>query len=234
MATIISQFKACRPTPWAGRYARIPGDNSVFHLRSVGGRLWPTMQWQTEEGIGTCAALPCSAAEQMAQAVEKAKHHAGGGGGGAFVINEFGQVLVPASDGGGRRFLAGQLEGRLLFENPFEPDTPIDLGDTSKSRSGDPWKLPYVGFPYNLNGRSQIYFYRIGEDGGQSVYPQQQDTTLIQSLRRIRRTGPVRFLVNPAGVVLTKRPEGEHWTPEESWEPVYVGRIDPSRWFEKE
>ena len=90
--------------------------------------MWPTIEWQTEEGTGTCSAVRCAAAEELANAVERAKRHAGGGGGGSFVINEFGQVLVPASDGGGRRFLAGQLEGRLLFENPFDPNDAQILG----------------------------------------------------------------------------------------------------------
>ena len=122
MATSASHFRVCRPTPWVGRYARIPGENSVFHLRSVEGRMWPTIQWQTEEGTGTCSALPCTAAEQMAGCRE-GQGHAGGGGGGAFVINEFGQVLVPASDGGGRRFLAGQLEGRHFSRIRLKPMT---------------------------------------------------------------------------------------------------------------
>lgn len=196
--------------------------------------MWPTIEWQTDEGTGTCSAVRCSAAEELAKAVERAKLHAGGGGGGSFVINEFGQVLVPASDGGGRRFLAGQLEGRLLFENPFDANDALDLGECSNLHPGDPWKLPYVGFPYNLNGRSQIYFYRVDDEGGKSVFPQRQDASLIQTLRRIRRTGAVRFIVNPAGIVLTKCPEGENWSPEESWQPVFVGRINRSQWFEKE
>lgn len=234
MPVEVCRFKACRPMLWNGRYARIPGDASVFHLKFINGRMWPAIEWTTEEGTGNCAALPSSAAEELAASVERAKRHAGGSGGGSFVINEFGQVLVPASDGAGRRFLAGQLDGRLYFENPFDPEDSFDLGDYSHLQTGDPWKLPYVGFPYNLNGRSQIYFYRLDDDGGQSVYPPRQDMSLIQAFRLIRRTGAVRFIVNLAGVVLTKCPNNEHWSPEESWQPVFVGRINRTLWFEKE
>ena len=38
-----------------------------------------------------------------AEAVASAKRFKGGSGGGAFVVNEYGQVIVPSSDGGGAR-----------------------------------------------------------------------------------------------------------------------------------
>lgn len=196
--------------------------------------MWPAIEWPTEEGTGTCFAVRCAAVEELAEAVERAKRHAGGSGGGSFMINEFGQVLVPDSDGAGRRSLVGQWEGRLLFKNPFDPDDNIDLCDCSRLQPGDPWKLPYVGFPYNLSGRSRIYFYRLDDDGGQSVYPPRQDTNLIEAFRRIRRSGPVRFIVNLAGIVLTKCPEGEKWSADENWQPIFVGRINRNLWFEKE
>jgi hypothetical protein len=234
MSVKSSAFQRCEPRQWHGRYARIPGDYSVFHLTHVAGRLWPVVYWDTEDGTGTCAACQCDTAEQLADGVSRAKRKAGGSGGGSFVINEYGQVLVPASDGSGRRFLAGHLQGRLLFENPFKESESIDLGDCRHIQPGGPWKLPYVGFPFNLNRRSMIYYYHEGEEGGQSVYPRQQDIALVQSLRRIRRTGPVRFIVNPWGVVLTKRPVQDDWSPEESWKPFYVGKINIKMWFEKE
>lgn len=227
-------FNPCRPRTWHGRYDRIPGDNSVFHLKYVGGRLWPIIYWETEDGTATCPAVNCEAASQLANAVERAKIMAGGSGGGSFVINEYGQVLVPASDGGGRRYLAGRLQGRLLFENPFDEDDPIDLGECDDLQPGDPWKLPYVGFPFNLGGRSRIYFYQMDDEGGRSMYPRQQDMLLIRSFRRLRRTGPIRFIVNPAGLVLTKCPTDNEWSPEETWQPFFVGKINTSKWFEME
>ena len=44
----------------------------------------------------------------------------------------------------------------------------------------------------------------------------------------------MRFLVNPEGVVLTKKSgKLEPWEPaNEDWEPIYVGRVDPKAWFE--
>jgi len=227
-------FHSFEPRPWYGRYSRIPGDSSVFHLTYLGGRMWPVIYWETEEGTATCAACQCDAAAHLANAVERAKRKSGGSGGGSFMINEYGQVLVPASDGSGRRYLAGELQDQLLFENPFDEDEPIDLGCCDYLQPGDPWKLPYVGFPFNLNRRSQIYYYCVDDEGGQSIYPRQQDRGLIHALRGIRRTGAVRFIVNPCGVVLTKCPVEAQWTPEESWQPFYVGRININTWFPKE
>lgn len=228
------QFQGSELRPWYGRYSRIPGDRSVFHLTYTGGRMWPVIYWETEEGTATCEARCSDAVEQLADAVERAKRKAGGSGGGSFMINEYGQVLVPASDGSGRRYLAGELQGKLLFENPFDESDPIDLGDCDHLQPGDPWKLPYVGFPFNLNRRSAIYFYQEDDEGGQSIYPGQQDRSLIQAFRDIRRTGAVRFIVNPCGVVLTKCPVETRWSPSESWQPFFVGQINLNTWFPKE
>src|SRR5262245_34503150 len=144
MNAVAARFFGCRPKEWTGRYARIPGDCRVFHVKEVNGRPWPVILWETADGRATCKAVRCDAAAELAESVARAKRHAGGNGGGAFVINEFGQVLVPASDGRGERYLAGRLDGRLLFENPFCPDQPIDLGDDRHLQPGDPWKLPYL------------------------------------------------------------------------------------------
>jgi hypothetical protein len=154
MNYVTAQFHACEPTPWNGRYGRVMGDGTVFHLRYTDGRLWPVVVWETEAGVATCPAIDCAAAVGLVDAVARAKRHAGGEGGGSFLINEHGKVLVPASDGGGQRFLAGRLDGRLLFENPVLPEEPFDLSDDEMLTNGDPWKLPYIGIPYHL---SQYY-----------------------------------------------------------------------------
>ena len=61
-----------------------------------------------------------------------------------------------------------------------------------------------------------------------------QRSDLIEALRSIRRYGAVRFIVNPYGLVLTKRPPAGRWSAEELWEPVFVGKINLDLWFEKE
>lgn len=234
MNVVTTQFRACRPVPWDGRYGRVVGDSSVFHLRHIGGHLWPVVVWQTDDGVATCRAFACAATVGLVNAVARAKRQAGGEGGGSFLINEYGKVLVPASEGGGQRFLAGRLNGTLLFENPFLPDVPIDLGNNELLENGDPWKLPYIGIPYHLHRAGHIYFYKQDESGGRSIYPPQQDYELIRAIRNVRPYGPVRILVNPAGLVLTKVPSGIHPQSEDCWQPVFVGSINPNLWFEEE
>ncbi|WP_025772064.1 hypothetical protein [Thioalkalivibrio sp. HK1] len=227
------EFEPCEPSRWFGRYARIPGDSSVFHLKNVNGRMWPTILWQREAGTGTCPAFDGEATRGIADAVMDAKIKAGGSGGGSFIINEYGQVLVPASDGSGRRYIVGELKGRWLFENPFDENEPIDLGDSEGLGIGDPWERPYVGFPFNLSARDKVYFNQEDEEGRRSIYPDLQDFTLMLALRSARSSGgPIRFIVNPFGVVLTKRKVQD--PPEERWQPVYVGKVIYGQWFDKE
>lgn len=234
MHTIAATFHECRPAPWTGRYARIPGKGTVFHLETVRGRLWPVIHWKIDEDRGICRAVECDAAEQLALAVAKAKRHAGGSGGGCFAINEFGKIIVPTTDLGGKRYLAGTLQGRLLFHNPFCPDQPIDLWDNRRLQPGDPWKMPYVGIPHHLHRDGHIYFYKQDEDGRGKVYPQQQDMELIRLFRSLRPRGAIRFIVTPSGLVLTKFPPDNDRYSEERWQPIYVGTISHQSWFSKE
>jgi hypothetical protein len=234
MRTVTTEFRACRPVLWTGRYGRVEGNSGVFHLRYCDGDLWPVVDWNTVDGLATCRAVASNGVPELAAAVATAKRLAAGEGGGGFVINEFGQVLVPSSDGSGVRFLAGRFEGRLLFENPFDPQAPIDLADDEDLENGDPWKLPYIGIPYNLDRRGTIYFYRQDDSGGRATYPPTQDHALIRAIRNVRPHGPVRIVVNPAGLVLTKVPVETRWQSEECWQALFVGSINRNLWFEEE
>ena len=227
-------FVPCEPRFWTGRYARVPGVSAAFHLRYHDDRLWPVIVWPRDDEVAICPAIECAAVDELAMAVAEAKRFAGGTGGGLFLINEFGQALVPSSDGDGTRLLAGRLSGPLLFENPFAPEDPIDLYSERDFRNGDRWTLPYVGMPYNLHHSGNIYFYHQDEHGGRSTYPPRQDEQLVRALCRVRTSGPIRFLVTSGGLVLTKVPPDTGWEPEQTWQPVFAGTIDRKLWFEKE
>jgi hypothetical protein len=233
MTVATTEFQEYQPMRWNGRYARVMGDSAVFHLRHTDGRLWPVLVWETDAGVALCRAINCPATIGLVTAVARAKRHAGGDGGGSFLIDEYGRVIVPASDGGGRRFLAGRLNGRLLFENPLFPEEPIDLSDDEILKNGDPWKRPYVGIPYHLHSGGGIYFYQQDEQGGRSIYPPQQDFELIRAIRNLRPYGPVRIVVTPGGLVLTKIPSGIRAQSEDRWQPVFVGTINFNFWFER-
>ena len=225
-------FKAIRPRVWQGRYSRVVGKESVFHLSNYRGRLWPVITWYVDDMMLVCATEECEAVRNLANAVAAGKHYLGGVGTGSFQINEFGQVIVPASDGSGQRAIVGEVSGNLRFNNP-DTGKMFDLSGTGL-KSGDSWLLPYIGMKYQLHAASRIYFYRYDDTGGYSEYANPQDEGLISTLRSIRRTGPMRFIVNLCGVILTRRPPAGGWVQEERWEPVYVGRINFSKWFQKE
>ena len=230
MSVAVVQFKALTRVVWEGRYNRVPGGDTVFHLIQHSRKKWPVIYWSTDEGTATCAAVECEAAELLSDAVAAAKRAMGCQLTGSFAINEFGQALVPSSRGDGTRMLAGVLKGNLRFENPFDPDSIIDLSDSSILQPGDPWKLPYLGIPYCLSVRCEIYFWQQTADGFFKVTPVQQDTKLIADLFGFRRNA-CRFLVNPFGIVMKKKQDTD---PDCTWQSYYVGKINLKKWFTNE
>lgn len=149
-------FAPCEIRPWLGRYNRIEGDQSVLHVQNAGGTASLVIKWRTDGGTGTCVAVESSGTRELVKTVLRAKQQLGGGGGGSFQINEFGQVLVPSSDGRGRRVIVGEIRGTILFHNPFRDGELIDLSNPGRRRCGDLWTLPYVGMPYNLHKGSMV------------------------------------------------------------------------------
>jgi len=223
-------FKPSPQKKWLGRYGRIVGYTSTFKIMNTFDYgFWPVLQWDYEKDRMVCTAVDCGEVEELVDAVNKAKVRLSSSKGGSFCINEFGQVIVPSGHGDGNRLLVGEVSGNLLFEDA--DGEIIDMADDSSLYTGDRWEKPYVGMQYNLSRGSYIYYYD-NEDG--SIYPPVQDDDLVRKLRRVRRYGPVRFIVNSYGLVLTKVPEGEFSRENDSWVPVYVGRINKNRWFRKE
>jgi len=192
------------------------------------------IEWPVDGDIGECWAEECIGARELAEAVAAGKRSMNGSGGGSFLINEFGQVLVPSSEGDGQRRIVGRMEGQLVFNHPFDPGEYFSLGDDDDLEPGDPWPYPYVGMMYRLSIAGKIYFWREDKEGRSREDPPCQDQKLIQELLNIRGNSGCRFIVNPAGIVLTKCKVEDQWDGEECWEPYYAGRIDYDCWFEME
>ena len=227
-------FEPIPPRAWSGRYGRIPGDTTALHVKRINGSPKVVVFWHTGEGTCACNAVVGHHERSLADAVIKAKRAMGGKMGGSFQINEFGQVLVPATDGAGQRMLAGRALGSLRFEDPLNGGT-FTLGDDSGLSTGDSWRLPYLGIPHNLSRRSKLYFWREDGERGETEEPPRQDSKLVSALRSIRRSGPMRFIVNPEGVILTKKSgKLEAWNPNQDWDPIYVGQVNLKAWFEME
>jgi hypothetical protein len=214
---------------WKGRYSRIPGEPYVFHVLSCGSERALVAYIKTSDGRLVCRAPSLPDVQRLIEAVDWVKRSYHGTAGGSFLINEYGQVLVPTR--WGRRFCVGSVQGALCLLHPVT-GTLMNLADDSRLELGDPWELPYVGMAYNLHRSSEIYYWDC--EGQVPVRPAVQDRDLVRKLRKIRRTGPMRFIVNPYGIVLTNVPVGDFDFDEDRWQPVYVGRVDYNKWFARE
>ncbi len=173
------------------------------------------------------------AVQELAEAIAKVQLEFNGMEGGSFTINEWGQVIVPSAVHDRRRYFVGDLLGTWDLLDPENEGKRVGLYDDHGLGCGDPWELPYVGVPYHLSKTGRLYFVHRGLERDLIQYAPYQDARLIAALRRCRRWGAVRFIVNPFGLVLTKRPVPGRWC-EDDWDPVYVGKIDYARWFAKE
>lgn len=221
------------PRVWPGRYARIPGGATAFHVRLVDGRWWPVVDWVVDDTTAQCPMVASDGAAALADAVNAGKALFGGERGGSFLINERGQVLVPASSANDYSVaIVGECSGPLQFENSMVGCGVLDLADDSGLSVGDVWDRPYVGVPHQLSRRGELYFWKEDATGSGKILPLAQDSELIGALRRLRSHSPVRFVAAYGGFTLTKIPVG-NW-PRQRWEPRYVGRIDFGKWFRKE
>lgn len=210
-------------TQWFGRYRRIPGKQSVLHVRS-GDTV--DIVWQDDWDKCICVAQTTPGVQSLAQAVNRVKRQRTGESGGSFVINEYGQVICPVADGSSERFYVGDCDGAITFKWP-DGDC-FTLDDDEGLETGDYWTLPYVGMAFNLSWDDLIYFQLKEGFDTERVYPPQQDQDLIWALRDIRECGGIRFIVNPHGIVLTKVEDDPL-----CWKPKYVGRINYECWFAK-
>ena len=156
----------------------------------------------------------------LVEAVNRAKRAGGQSDGGSFVINEHGHVLVPTGRG---VFCVGTLDGLPTFRQGELVLTP----DPDSLQPGDMWTGLLAGVRYRLKaGGSDIEYERadgrlvrlsdaIGASGAQ---------TATSGFARIRPGGG-RLYVNEAGIVTSPMQRGHTWV------DVYLGRVDPERWF---
>ena len=231
----MSPFKvrAVEPQLWSGRYGRIPGDFGAFHLRYSGTRWSPFVDWDHDGERAACPMPSTDGAIALASAVKVGKRFLGGKGGGSFLIDEYGRILVPAPRRGDPRVVVvGECSGPLEFVDSMSGSGTFDLADDDGLDAGAVWDRPYVGAQHQLSKSSELYFWHVTTDGSDKLLPTSQDPELIGSLRSLRPSGAVRFVACYGGFVLTKIPVGE-WD-SLRWEPRYVGRIDPERWFPSE
>lgn len=230
MNSRMSSLTLSSPRAWNGRYSRIPGDHTAFHVRFHKDQWWPVVDWVVGDEIGSCPMVECDAAYKLAHAVNSGKHLLGAPSGGSFLINEYGQILVPGPLGYHRIVTVGEWQGPLEFLNVLDGGT-FDFTAVDFLQCGDPWYLPYIGIPHHLSFRNEVYFWSEDTIGGTKLLPPLQDDELIEAVRTLRPAGPVRFIVAYHGLVLTKIPVGPWRT--QTWEARYVGRLNYEYWYPK-
>jgi len=213
------------PARWLGRYRRPMGQESCYHISSSGAI---EVRWQDDGYNFNCPVINTPAIEDLAASINEIKRKMTGVAGGSFVINEFGQVIVPIYQSTDR-FLVGQATGRMWFQDPWESSRRLCLDLDEAAQCGDDWNLPYLGMQYQLSAAGRIYYWREDGEGGRTESPPVQDESLIQLFRKIRPYGAVRFIVNQHGLALTKKHAGGT-----QWKGVFVGRINLNKWFNKE
>lgn len=221
------------PRVWSGRYARIPGETTTLHVQRVNGEWRPVVKWAVDDTTAVCPMCTSDGATALSSVVNRGKAFLNGGEGGSFLINERGQILVPASNRNDYRVaIVGECAGPLDFENSAAGHGTFNLADDNDLNPGDSWDRPYIGVQHQLSRWDEFYFWEEDADEGGKILPQAQDGELVGALRRLRGHGPVRFVAVYGGFALTKVPVGS-W-PRQRWEPHYVGRIDFRKWFRKE
>ncbi len=231
-----TRFTPIGPFRWSGRYKRVPGDAWALHVTRIGDQWRPYGYRSINDETAQCLMAESEASEALALAVNAGKRALGGRDGGSFLINEFGQVLVPtqveSSFGDDQVVIVGVLEGPLFLHDPFDNNKPVDFADTTGLQTGSDWERPYFGIPYNLSFDNEIHFRDESNVSSLWTYPVTQDPELVEAIRQVRPRKYIRFFVSYGGLVLTKAEVGR-W-PNKQWEPRYVGRIDVNKWFTKE
>lgn len=220
------------PFPWYGRNKHFTGRWGTFHIEyNKEYSWWPALLVENDEGSYYAWAIDQDNLRDLVKSINDAKDSMVSGSlGGAFLINEYGQVLVPSNDGDGRIMFVGEIDvndSLMLFFNPLSGEI-MDLSYDIDLRPGEYWNKPCIGMVYNLSQKDRIYYYNTYYLGSRYEEAPNQDQNLITSIRKIRPHGAVSFIVNPYGIVLIKK-IGDQWNMY-----TYVGRINFAAWFEKE
>ena len=220
------------PFTWYGRNKHFPGRGGTFYLEyNTEYSWWPCLFVENDEGCYYAWAIDQDNIRDLVKWINKAKAlMTPGSSGGSFLINEFGQVLVPSNDGDGRVMFIGDIDihdSLMLFFNPLSGAI-IDLSYDLDLEFREYWDRPCVGMVYNLSQKNRLYYYSTYYLGSKYEEVPCQDENLIALIREIRPGGAVTFIVNPYGIVLTKKlgdPINRH---------TYIGRINYDLWFDKE
>ncbi len=169
---------------------------------------------------------------ELVNMVNQVKLETGSAPFGSFYINEYKQVVVPAT-GASDYFLAGRYETplRFGFEGKTISGEPVDL-DGQPLSPGDTWVGPHPGIPYVLcAGGNDIKFTMSPRPNVQKdvklskTIGKEKAQAVARKLQAIKGYLGGRFYVNEFGAIFAPMSEG--------WDVnyVYVGQLDLDNWF---
>ena len=216
-------FESCNPVKWEGFY-RIPAGRETRYHASANDQLY--FEWKDSGYNFKCPAEDDAGVDQLVSAVNNLKEQKAGQRGGGFIINEFGQVIVPYFGMNDYPYLVGTCDGSLYFEDPWDDDDMLTLNVSGYSH-GDKWDLPYLGIKYNLSNNDKIYFIEQSHIGQDFIYLDKNYISLVKLLRKIRPFGGATFIVNTYGHIVMKKKIST-----KNWEAIYVAKLDYDKWYD--
>jgi hypothetical protein len=224
-----------QPALFDGYYGREPGHPYSFRVRPLNTKkFWPSADLAVankylEIPFVQAPEQPYDVAPRdLTMAVtDVMKRHTPALFDGAFLITEFGNVLVPSRDSS-QIFHVGDWKGPIFLEDAYSPAAdPIELYGVEGLRTGDTWKRPYIGSSYTTSvvGTKVVLTARKGKGTlGVRGYFEEE---VLPLLRRLHWDLKMQFLVTYGGLLLTKVALSAKGDPEP---PVFCGILDLDRW----
>ena len=145
--------------------------------------------------------------------------------GGAFYINEYLDVLVPATDGG--CYFAGTYQAHLEFD--FDGQT-ISPKASPGLQPGEPWSGPHVGIRYTLKAGGRDIGYEtkpspniVRKELLSDYHGEDAAAALSMRLARVKGEAGGRIYLNECGSFFAP--------PASQGEYLYLGDLDDDLWF---
>jgi hypothetical protein len=223
-----------RPALFDGYHGKETGHPYSFRVRPRNTtKFWPSADWviankHLEIPFVLAPGQPYDTAlRDLTVAVTEVVKLPGARFDGAFLITEFGNVLVPSRDSS-QIFHVGDWKGTIWLEDAYHPDgEPIELYGVEGLRTGDTWKRPYIGSSYNTSVAGNKVLLTVRNGRGTLGVPGYFEDEVLPLLRRVHWDSKIQFLVTHGGLLLTRVALSARGEPEP---PVYCGTVDLDRW----
>ena len=228
----ISEGGKNMPVEFKGNCPKNVNKDAKYTVRSHNGQYVVGITYQSDNGERWFPFTQEHAA--LAQMVNAVKNDMTGNPGGAFYINEYKQVIVPASDGSGKYYLAGEytIPLEFIFEGNIISGNAVNYSGERLS-SGEVWAGPHAGIPYVLSRAKKDITYEaevrpyVTKQHGLSRYiGKDQAFAVVRPLLAHKLDGG-RIYVNEYCQIFAPC-EGT-----KGFQYIYIGEVNLAQWFPK-